>query len=90
MIDDIRPARIHANVPENFAEFFEGFAGADIRDEANGRKSVRAPGCSRRTSARHAARPTPWRLRGRYEAGLGVPSRATPGMAISCEDPEGV
>ncbi len=41
-IDDIRPARIHANVPEGFAQFFEGFAGADIRDEANGRKSVGA------------------------------------------------
>ena len=34
VIDEIRPARIHANVPENFAEHFEGFAGADIRDEA--------------------------------------------------------
>ena len=33
-IDEIRPARIHANVPEGFAEFFKGFAGADIRDEA--------------------------------------------------------
>jgi 2-heptyl-1-hydroxyquinolin-4(1H)-one methyltransferase len=42
VIDDVRPARIHANVPENFAEQFEGFAGADIRDEAKGRKSVAA------------------------------------------------
>jgi len=41
-IDDIRPARIHANVPPNFAENFEAFAGTDIRDEANGRKSVGA------------------------------------------------
>jgi SAM-dependent methyltransferase len=42
MIDDIRPARIHAKVPENFLEGFEAFAGADIRDEDNGRKSVAA------------------------------------------------
>jgi SAM-dependent methyltransferase len=42
VIDEIRPARIHANVPENFLEGFEGFAGAGIRDEANGRKSVGA------------------------------------------------
>lgn len=41
-VDEIRPARIHANVPEGFAEFFKGFGGADIRDEANGRKSVGA------------------------------------------------
>ncbi len=41
-IDEIRPARIHANVPEEFAEFFKGFAGADIRDEPNGRKSIGA------------------------------------------------
>ena len=41
-IDEIRPARIHANVPENFAEHFQGFAGADIRDEDKGRKSVAA------------------------------------------------
>ena len=41
-IDEIRPARIHANVPDNFLENFQGFAGADIRDEANGRKSVGA------------------------------------------------
>ena len=41
-IDDIRHARIHANVPESFAEFFRGFGGTDIRDEPNGRKSVGA------------------------------------------------
>lgn len=42
VIDEIRPARIHANVPQNFLENFEGFAGADIRGEPNGRKSVGA------------------------------------------------
>jgi len=42
VIDDVRPARIHAQVPEAFAKNFEGFAGGDIRDEANGRKSVGA------------------------------------------------
>ena len=41
-IDEIRPARIHANVPEEFAEFFKGSAATDIRDEGNGRKSVGA------------------------------------------------
>lgn len=41
-IDEIRPARIHAHVPENFLEVFEGFAGADIRDAPKGRKSVGA------------------------------------------------
>ena len=41
VIDEIRPARIHANVAENFTGF-QNFAGADIRDEGNGRKSVRA------------------------------------------------
>ncbi|MFB1296840.1 class I SAM-dependent methyltransferase [Mycobacterium sp. pW049] len=41
-VDDIRPARIHANVPKGFADHFEGFAGADIRDEDKGRKSVGA------------------------------------------------
>jgi 2-heptyl-1-hydroxyquinolin-4(1H)-one methyltransferase len=41
-VDEIRPARIHANIPANFLESFEGFAGADIRDEARGRKSVAA------------------------------------------------
>jgi 2-heptyl-1-hydroxyquinolin-4(1H)-one methyltransferase len=42
VIDDVRPARIHANVPEHFLEGFDGFAGADVRDEADGRKSVGA------------------------------------------------
>jgi SAM-dependent methyltransferase len=41
VVDEIRPARIHANVPENFLDQFEGFAG-DLRDEAGGRKSVGA------------------------------------------------
>ncbi len=41
-IDEICPARIHAQVPQNFLEHFAGFAGVDIRDEANGRKSVPA------------------------------------------------
>ncbi len=40
-IDEIRPARIHANVPDNFAGFAQ-FAGVDIEDEAPGRKSVPA------------------------------------------------
>lgn len=42
VIDEIRPARIHANVPENFLEHFKGFAGGNVRDEAKGRKSVGA------------------------------------------------
>jgi SAM-dependent methyltransferase len=42
VIDEIRPARIHANVPDGFLAGFEAFGGADIRDEGNGRKSVRA------------------------------------------------
>jgi 2-heptyl-1-hydroxyquinolin-4(1H)-one methyltransferase len=42
MVDEIRPARIHGYVPENLLASFEGFAGADIRDEGNDRKSVRA------------------------------------------------
>lgn len=41
-IDEIRPARIHANVPDSFAEFFTSFGGTDIRDEPTGRKSVGA------------------------------------------------
>src|SRR6195952_2317481 len=41
VIDEIRPARIHANVAENFTGF-ESFAGHDVRDEDNGRKSVGA------------------------------------------------
>ena len=42
VIDEIRPARIHANVPDSFLAGVEAFAGADIRDEGNGRKSMRA------------------------------------------------
>ncbi|BBX70966.1 class I SAM-dependent methyltransferase [Mycolicibacterium psychrotolerans] len=42
IVDEIRPARIHANMPEDFAEHFEAFAGADIRDEDKGRKSMAA------------------------------------------------
>jgi SAM-dependent methyltransferase len=42
VVDEIRPARIHAKVPEGFLDRFEGFAGADIRDEDGGRKSVGA------------------------------------------------
>jgi 2-heptyl-1-hydroxyquinolin-4(1H)-one methyltransferase len=41
VIDDVRPARIHANVAENFTGF-KDFAGAGIRDEGNGRMSVPA------------------------------------------------
>jgi SAM-dependent methyltransferase len=40
-IDEIRPARIHANVPDNFPDF-RNFAGSDIQDEGNGRKSAPA------------------------------------------------
>jgi SAM-dependent methyltransferase len=41
VIDDVRPARIHANVPAAFANFAD-FAGSDIRDEGGDRKSVGA------------------------------------------------
>lgn len=42
-VDDIRPARIHANLPANFPPSdMPGFGEGDIRDEANGRKSVGA------------------------------------------------
>jgi SAM-dependent methyltransferase len=41
-VDEIRPARIHAYVPEQFAEFFAGFGGTNVRDEPTGRKSMRA------------------------------------------------
>ncbi|MCV7219094.1 class I SAM-dependent methyltransferase [Mycobacterium crocinum] len=41
VIDDIRPARIHANVPEEMAHMVE-FAGGDLRDEPKGRKSMPA------------------------------------------------
>lgn len=40
-IDEIRPARIHAAVPANFPNFSD-FAGSDVRDEGNGRKSAPA------------------------------------------------
>jgi hypothetical protein len=36
-IDEIRPARVHAHVPDNL-EMFQTFG--DIRDEGSGRKSV--------------------------------------------------
>lgn len=42
VIDDIRPARIHANVPDSFAENFQNFSGGQLRDEPGGRKSVAA------------------------------------------------
>ncbi len=42
-IDEIRPARIHANVPPDYASTFGAFAGStDIRDEPGGRKSLAA------------------------------------------------
>ncbi|MDH6197321.1 SAM-dependent methyltransferase [Mycobacterium frederiksbergense] len=41
VIDDVRPARIHANVPPEFVNFAD-FAGLDLRDEGNGRKSMAA------------------------------------------------
>jgi 2-heptyl-1-hydroxyquinolin-4(1H)-one methyltransferase len=41
-IDEIRPARIHAYVPEEHAGFLEAFGGTDVRDEPNSRKSVGA------------------------------------------------
>jgi hypothetical protein len=40
-IDEIRPARIHANVTENFPDF-QNFACSDIQDESNGRMSIPA------------------------------------------------
>jgi 2-heptyl-1-hydroxyquinolin-4(1H)-one methyltransferase len=42
VIDDIRPARIHANVPKEFAEHFKQFGGTDMREEPNGRTSIGA------------------------------------------------
>ncbi|MDV3127349.1 class I SAM-dependent methyltransferase [Mycobacterium sp. 21AC1] len=39
VIDDVRPARIHANVPKELADF-AAFAGDDLRDEGDGRKSL--------------------------------------------------
>jgi SAM-dependent methyltransferase len=41
VVDDVRHARIHANVAENFSGF-KDFAGEGIRDEGNGRMSVGA------------------------------------------------
>ncbi len=41
-IDEIRPARIHANLPEISQENVTPFGDADVRDEANGRKSIAA------------------------------------------------
>jgi 2-heptyl-1-hydroxyquinolin-4(1H)-one methyltransferase len=42
VIDEVRTARIHVNVPDILPEDFAGFAGAEFRDEANGRSSLRA------------------------------------------------
>jgi SAM-dependent methyltransferase len=42
VVDEIRPGRIHANVPDSFLEGFAAFAGANLRDERNGRKSMGA------------------------------------------------
>ena len=42
IVDEIRPARIHANVPEAAAGHAEAFAGADIRDEGGTRRSMGA------------------------------------------------
>lgn len=41
VIDEIRPARIHANVAEGFTGFRD-FAGTGVREEGNGRMSVPA------------------------------------------------
>ncbi|MCX2930530.1 class I SAM-dependent methyltransferase [Mycobacterium sp. CVI_P3] len=41
VIDEIRPARIHANVPAEMATMAD-FAGGDLRDEPKGRKSMPA------------------------------------------------
>jgi len=40
-IEEIRPARIHINIPEGW-DGFRGFAQNGVRDEANGRKSIPA------------------------------------------------
>lgn len=42
VVDEIRPARIHANMPESLVQGHESFAGVDMRDEGNGRTSMRA------------------------------------------------
>jgi len=39
IIDEIRPARIHGNVPEGLGDFLPG---VELRDEAKGRKSIGA------------------------------------------------
>lgn len=39
VIDDVRAARIHANVPKELVDF-AAFAGTDLRDEGDGRKSL--------------------------------------------------
>ncbi|OBB83032.1 class I SAM-dependent methyltransferase [Mycolicibacterium peregrinum] len=41
VIDDVRPARIHAHVPAEFANFAD-FARTDLRDEGKDRKSMAA------------------------------------------------
>src|SRR4051795_8880631 len=41
-IDGIRPARIHAYVPEAVAASLTGFGGSSVRDEPNRRKSMSA------------------------------------------------
>jgi SAM-dependent methyltransferase len=41
VVDEIRPARIHANVADGFTGFRD-FAGTGVRDEGNGRMSVPA------------------------------------------------
>lgn len=41
VIDEIRPARIHANIPDD-SPMLVGFGGSGLRDEGNGRKSMPA------------------------------------------------
>ncbi len=40
-VEEIRPARIHVNIPEGWAGF-QGFAQDGVRDEGDGRKSIPA------------------------------------------------
>src|SRR5271157_1888186 len=40
-VEEIRPARIHVNIPEGW-DGFRGFAQEGVRDESNGRKSIPA------------------------------------------------
>ncbi len=42
VIDEIRPARIHANVPEKSKDTLAARIGVDLRDEGNGRSSLGA------------------------------------------------